>query len=179
MGLVAKIIVDRPVPVVRARFGDDVDDSAERSTVFRSKTVVHHAEFADGFLGRRGPLGSGHSVDIIRAVHRDDIAQVAHAAEGDSGHLKFREGGLQARPAATAGVNSAKSVKSRPLMGKDSIWRLSTTWLISVRVGSIGRASPVTVTSPPTLATLKTTLTVAVWPTLNATPVWVKLAKPA
>ena len=60
------------------------------------KAVVDHAEFLHRFLRRRGALRAGGGVDVVRAVHRDHVAEVAHAAKGDAGGFKFRDGGLQA-----------------------------------------------------------------------------------
>ena len=75
------------------------------------------------------------------------------------------------RPVATPGVNNAKSVKRRPLIGRESICLVSITWLISVFVGSMTGVSPVTTTSSPLVATFRMMSTVAVCPTVRIKPV--------
>ena len=82
------------------------------------------------------------------------------------------------RPMATPGVNRAKSVNRRPLIGKLWICCISMTWLISVRVVSTGGTSVLTVTVSPTVATFSVMLTVAAWPTVSWIFVWVYFAKP-
>ena len=82
------------------------------------------------------------------------------------------------RPMATPGVNRAKSVNRRPLIGKLWICWVSMTWLISVRVVSTGGTSVLTVTVSPTVATFSVMLTVAAWPTVSWIFVWVYFAKP-
>ena len=82
------------------------------------------------------------------------------------------------RPVATPAVSRAKSVNSRPLIGRSSICFVSITWLISVLVGSIVGASVLTITSSPCASTFNVILTVAVCPTLSMVPVWVYFEKP-
>ena len=74
------------------------------------------------------------------------------------------------RPEATPGVNRAKSVKRRPLIGKLSICLVSITLLISVRVGSIAGVSSVTSTVSRRPCTARVTSSVAVCPTLSGIP---------
>ena len=99
--VVLQVIVNRTVQFVAARFGDDVDDAAESAAVFRAEGVIDDAKFLHGFLRRRRALRAGGGVDVVRAVYRDHVAEVAHAGEGDAGGFKFGDGGLQA--AATGG----------------------------------------------------------------------------
>src|SRR5215813_9223811 len=84
------------MPVVRAGLGNDVDDTAKGTAVFRPKAVVDDAKFADCFLRWRCPLGRGYRVDIVRAIDGDDIAEVAHPSKRYSGHLELGKRGLQA-----------------------------------------------------------------------------------
>src|SRR5262245_20869329 len=87
------------MPVVSARLGDYVYYSAQRPAVLRSKAVVHDAELADRLLRGRGSLGRGHRINVVRAINRHNIAQVAHAPKRDSRDFELGESGLQARPA--------------------------------------------------------------------------------
>src|SRR5215831_16569659 len=82
------------------------------------------------------------------------------------------------RLVATPGVSNAKSVNNLPLMGRDSICCVATTWLISVLVGSMTRVSVVTTTLSVQEATFSVTSRVAVCPTVNSIPVSVDLANP-
>src|SRR5215467_12716086 len=82
------------------------------------------------------------------------------------------------RLVATPGVSNAKSVNNLPLIGKDSICCVATTWLISVLVGSITGVSVVTTTFSVPEATFSVTSRVAVCPTVNSIPVSVDLANP-
>ena len=68
--------------LVRSRFGNDVDNAAERPAVLGFKTVVHHAKFADGFLRGRCALRTRGRVDVVGAVHGNFVVQVALAAKG-------------------------------------------------------------------------------------------------
>ena len=100
--------------------------------VFGAETVVHYAEFLHRFLRRRGALDAAGRIDKIRAVHRDFVAEGAHAAERDLRRsYSVKEVPRLVRLVATPGVKSAKSVKRRPLMGRDWICCVPTTWLIS------------------------------------------------
>src|ERR1700690_1917040 len=51
---VLQVFVYRPVKVVGAGFGDDVDDPAYRPAVFRAEAAVHHAELGNRLLRGRG-----------------------------------------------------------------------------------------------------------------------------
>src|SRR5208282_3771295 len=92
---VLQVVVYRAVNLVGARLGHDVDDTAERAAIFRSKTVVHDAELLHGILRGRGALHTANRVDEIGAVHRDLIAERAHASEGDLRDLELSEGRSQ------------------------------------------------------------------------------------
>src|SRR3989442_7537203 len=89
------VIVKRTVQVVSAGFGDDVDDAAQGAALLGPEAVIDHAKFADRFLGRRAALGAGSAVDGVRAVHGDEVAEVAHASEGDARNLRFSKRGLE------------------------------------------------------------------------------------
>ena len=82
------------------------------------------------------------------------------------------------RPVVTPGVSRTKSVNNRPLMGSDSICVVLITWLTSVRVGSTGGVSVVTVTFSALDATFTVTSMVAACPTVRTIPVWVDFANP-
>src|SRR5712664_2895571 len=82
------------------------------------------------------------------------------------------------RPVVTPGVSRTKSVNSRPLIGSDSIWLVLITWLTSVRVGSTGGVSVVTVTFSAVEATFTVTSIVATCPTVSTMPVCVDFANP-
>ena len=173
-GAVLEIVVERAVEIVAAGFGDDVDDAAEGAAVFGAEAVVDYAEFAYGFLRRSGTLRACGGVDVVGAVDGDFIAKSRMPAKetrvtSNSVMVDCR----LVRPVATPGVSRAKSVKRRPLMGRESICLVSITWLTSVREGSITGASPVTTTCSPLVATLRTTSTVALWPTVRTKPVCV------
>jgi len=71
------------------------------------------------------------------------------------------------RPVVTPGVNRAKSVKRRPLIGKLCICPVSITLLISVRVGSIAGVCEVTSTTSRRPSTASVKSSVAVCPTLS------------
>jgi hypothetical protein len=81
-------------------------------------------------------------------------------------------------PTETFGLRRAKSVKRRPLTGRAAICSVFTTWLISVRVGSITGVSPVTTTVSSAWAILSVMSMVAFWATLRPMPVRVYLANP-
>ena len=82
------------------------------------------------------------------------------------------------RPVVTPGVSRTKSVNSRPLIGSDSIWLVLITWLTSVRVGSTGGVSVVTITLSALDAIFTVTSIVATWPTVSTMPVCVDFANP-
>ena len=109
-----KILVRRTIPRIRSGLGDDVDDPAERPSVFGSKAVVDHAEFLHRFLGRRGALHPGIGVDEVGAVNRNFITERAHAAERNLRDFKLREGGAQARPARRHARRQQREVGEEP-----------------------------------------------------------------
>ncbi len=82
------------------------------------------------------------------------------------------------RPVVTPGLSSAKSVNKRPLMGRAWICCVSTTWLTSVRVGSMVGASVLTTTSWLAPATFSVTSMVATWATRSTIPFCSYLANP-
>jgi hypothetical protein len=64
-------------------------------------------------------------------------------------------------------------------MGNSWIWFSATTWLISVRVGSIRGTSADTLTTSVAVWMTSLMSRVAVWPTVSRMPGWLYLAKPA
>src|ERR1700685_3425379 len=91
--------------VIGSALSDNVDDAAESAAIFSTETIVDHTKFADRFLGGRRALGTCAFIDVVGAIDSYGIAQVAHAAERNTGGFGFGESGLQAGP---AGGNSGR-----------------------------------------------------------------------
>jgi len=100
--------------VVGARLGDHVDDPAQRPSILRAKAVIDHAKFADRFLRRRSALRARGFVDVVGAVDRYRIAQVAHPAEGDAGDFRLGKRGLDAGSAGGHARSEQREVDELP-----------------------------------------------------------------
>src|SRR6185437_6437169 len=57
---------------------------------------IYYTEFLNGLLGRGGTLHAAGRIDEIRAVHRDFVAEGAHAPEGNLGCLVLGKRGAEA-----------------------------------------------------------------------------------
>ena len=66
---------------VGAGLRDDIHNAAQCAAVLGAETVVHDAELLHGFLRRSGALRTRRRIDVVGAVNRHLIAEVAHAGK--------------------------------------------------------------------------------------------------
>src|SRR5207249_3499232 len=153
---------------IGAGLRNDIHNAAQSAPVLGAKTVVHDAELLHRFLWRSRALRTGRGIDVVGAVNRNLIAEVSHPGKGNPRHSNsVMVDPTLVRPVVTPGVNRAKSVNRRPLMGKPCICWVSITLLISVRVGSIAGVCDVTSRTSRRPCTVSVTSSVAVCPTLS------------
>src|SRR5207237_6109910 len=67
--LVVEIAVHRTMQVVGSGLGDYVNNAAQSSAIFGSEAIVHHTEFAPGFLRGGRPLRTRPFAELIGAIH--------------------------------------------------------------------------------------------------------------
>lgn len=110
---------------------------SEGSSVFRSETVVDHAEFADRFLRRRSALRAVGSQDVVGAIDGDGVVQIALAAEGNADNVGVRKRGLRAGVAhGNVGAEKGK-IGKQPATNREGVDLLRVDDLTDFRAGRL------------------------------------------
>src|SRR5258708_9223610 len=81
---VAEVAEDVPVEIVGAALGNDVDDTAGGTAIFRVVIAEDHLKFLDGFLRDAGGDAVDGVVDGVGAIHPDHIGSSAGAAHAEA-----------------------------------------------------------------------------------------------
>ena len=77
---------------IAAGLRNDIHNAAQSAAVLCAKTVVDDPELLHRFLRRSRALGARCRIDVVGAVNRNLIAEVAHAGKGNPGHFEFSDG---------------------------------------------------------------------------------------
>src|ERR1700689_3762512 len=98
---VLQIFEYRAVKLIRAVFGDDIDDAAQRPTIFRVIVRILYFEFAGG-LGSRNIRSRRRLVQAGYAVHQNFVRAGTAAVYGDAGRSGYVE---RPKPLGRGGYN--------------------------------------------------------------------------
>jgi len=126
------------VPLIGAAARDDIHNARARAAKLHGVVGVDDAEFLHRFLRRRAALDTRGRRNVVGAVNGDEIIMNVLAGEGELGyrlddHVSVSRGGIAY---GDGGESKAKSINSRPLTGRFTIWFSVITVLTWVRVGS-------------------------------------------
>jgi len=133
----SKKIVDGAMKIVGAGLGHDIDDATHSPPILRPKAIVHDAKFLHRILRRGGALHAADGIDEVRAVHRNLVAERAHAPKGNLGDLKLREGASQAGAAGGDARSQKREIREKTAADRKRLNLLGFNYLADFSSGGL------------------------------------------